>query len=134
MSSAMSYVRLLFAWIVMFAIPVQGFAAATTVFCGPETAHHAHAGGQVHPPGTPAHDRALSEPEKPLWTAGNEEASPLPDVLHECSVCASCCQAVAITRAIVPALTELPTRTDPGEHLLASYGRSSLLPDKPPRA
>lgn len=126
----MLLVRLLFACIVAFAIPVQGFAAAAMAFCG--AAHQEHGSGQARSLEPLAHEHALNEQEN--QSGGSHTAGHHPDSSHDCGVCASCCQAAAITPAMLPALPDGSAHTDPGEPSLPPYGRSALLPDKPPRA
>lgn len=133
----MPYLRLL-AWIVMFAIPVQGFAAASMLFCGQGTGHHAQAAEHKHPAGTPAHDHAQHQPEfKPALDQGpvklGDGKSAL-DLMHKCSVCASCCNAVALPQSALILTPDLPLQADPAEPLMAAYSRPLLVPDKPPRA
>lgn len=121
----------------MFAIPIQGFAAASMLFCGQGTAHHAQT-QHVHPPGTPAHDHARSQPEaKMALDTGAIKLSDgkmVPDLMHKCSVCASCCNAVGIPPTVAIVVPDLPAHSDFGSPLVAVHSRPLLVPDKPPRA
>ena len=134
--------RLLLAWLMMAAVPLQGFAAASMLFCSaaiheggtsqaqPMAAgHHGHAGHAVH---RHADETAVNAPETAASTS--QAFGALPDVAHACSVCASCCHNVAITEfPSVVALAPLP-RADVAQPLLLPYSRPSPIPYKPPRA
>lgn len=138
--------RLLLAWLLMAALPLQGWAAASMLFCGPaqraavqahaqvpaDAGHHGmradtHAahhegtvGGHAHPHADPSapHDTA----------AGDGSAS------HACGVCAACCHAVALAQTPHwPAVQPVPA-AEPAEPLTAVLARASPVPDKPPRA
>ena len=135
----MPYLRLLFAWIVMIAIPVQGFAAASMMFCGKGSAHHAQAAAvHQHDAGTPAHDHATHQPQ--AQAAAEQAPMKLSDgasatnLAHKCSACASCCHGVAIAQTPLIVLPDVPARAGPGEPSPAAYSRPSVVPDKPPRA
>lgn len=121
----------------MFAVPVQGFAAASMLFCGQGTSHHAQAAAHQHPAGTPAHDHAQHQPEfKPAPDQGAVKlggGAKAPDLMHKCSVCASCCNAVALPATFIVVVPDLHLQADPDEPLMAAYSRPLLVPDKPPR-
>lgn len=129
--------RLLLVWFVMLAIPLQGVAGASMLFCGPGAAHHAVAGQHAHEPGTPAHDHARHQADAAPAQhagAGGMDAGIGADMMHTCSLCASCCSAVALTQTPLAAWSERPARAGPPEPLVAAYSRPSRVPDKPPRA
>ena len=132
-------IRLLFAWLVLAAIPLQGFAAASMLYCGmgpghgaqvqPRSAssdrtndHHDHADG--------AHSHAKVEKvDKSL-----DEKAQLPDSSHKCGVCASCGHSAAMTetpRSL--AVTSMPQARAVAP-LVLIHPRPSPVPDKPPRA
>ena len=136
----MPYLRLFLAWMMMFAIPVQGFAAASMLFCGQGTAHHAQAAvaEHKHAASTPEHGHAKhqSEAKAPadkgvVKTSVGASAS---NLMHKCSACATCCHAVAIAQTPWVVAPDALGRADPGEPLMAAYSRPLLVPDKPPRA
>lgn len=133
----MPYLRLL-AWIIVFAIPLEGLAAASMLFCGQGTGHHGQAAGHQHPAGTPAHDHAQHQPEvQPAIDLGAVklgDGKSVPDLMHKCSVCASCCNAVAIPQAALLVPPDLPSQSSTGEPLTVVHSRPLLVPDKPPRA
>ena len=141
----MSILRLVIAWLVMAALPLQGFAAASMLFC--EQATHSTAAAQG------PHDRAAHEHASEAQ-AERDHASHAHDVGtklsqqhdgaqadhaqaksgHACPICASCCNLVA--------LSETPTLTLGGASPMAPplqgpsrvITRNAPAPDKPPRA
>lgn len=121
----------------MFAVPLQGFAAASMLFCGQETSHHAQATAHQHPPGSPAHDHAQQQPD--IETSGKSVVKPgdgkaAADLLHKCNVCASCCNAAGIPPAALVVAPALLLQADFGSPSPAVHSRPLLVPDKPPRA
>lgn len=135
--------RLFILWLVVAAIPLQGLAAASMLFCGPGP-HHARQQAaitsQVHVPAVvdsgSRHDHGkhshAGEPKvkKDPGTAGKT----LADVTHRCGVCASCCSGVAITELPrLVAFTPVP-RIESAEPFVLIRARASPVPDKPPRA
>ncbi|HSV50720.1 MAG TPA: hypothetical protein VLJ57_01285 [Burkholderiaceae bacterium] len=118
----------------MAAIPLQGLAAASMLFCG-MAAQHAPA-QQSADQATAAHDHskhshvAAEQAQKSVDTSGAK----LPDASHKCGVCASCCHSVAIAEfhqllAFAPA-----PQADLVEPFVLIQARPSPVPDKPPRA
>jgi hypothetical protein len=136
----MSHLRLVIAWLLMAAIPLQGLAAATMAFCAGE--HHgqpaqvaAEAGVHKHAEGV-THDHSAAATEaKDSGTSGQALASrALPDAGHKCGVCASCCYSVAIAQSTHwPAFVPLP-QAELAEPFVLIHAPPSQLPDKPPRA
>jgi hypothetical protein len=139
----MARFRMFLACLLLVAIPLQGLAAATMLFCGPSgtaqqaasaahdlhVQHHGTAAGHDHAMHQHAgHDEATSQADQP--TEGPNAADPG----QKCSVCAACCHSVAITEAPnVPALSPAP-QTISAEPPVAVHSRPSPVPDKPPRA
>ncbi|WP_407646661.1 DUF2946 family protein [Caenimonas koreensis] len=130
--------RVVLAWLLLLALPLQGFAAASMLYCGPagkaalaSVATHAHGEPHAHD-GKVAHDHQhdhVSPGSQP-----HEADQQLPDAGHSCGVCGACSHSVAITET--PHLVN-PT---PVPHVLRSEffvafpTRPSPVPDKPPRA
>ena len=126
----------------MLALPLQGFAAASMLFCGMGAsqgggtqqlvliADHHHMGGVK---GT-QYDH--STPAKTVEAAKQspDMQKQLPDATHKCGVCASCCSVVAILS--FPATVELQSlpKADLAEPFVLIYAVPSRLPEKPPRA
>ena len=125
----MSRLRLLFAWLVLAALPLQGFAAASMLFCGAglETKVQSSAPSQ-HDHGAHSHAEALKV-EKSTGAGAQ-----LPDASHTCGVCASCCHSAAITQT--PRVLEMASlpQTAAAEPFVRMHARPSPVPDKPPRA
>ena len=125
----MSHLRILVAWLVLLAFPFQGFAAVTMAMCAgghhaPQAAtqqHDAHAG----------HDHAS---HAHAAQASDDQAQPLPDAAHKCSICASCCHGVALTPSGAwPQLVPLE-RATLAEPFVAVRAAAGEVPDKPPRS
>ncbi|MFC5500167.1 hypothetical protein ACFPOE_21675 [Caenimonas terrae] len=121
-------IRYLFAWLVLAALPLQGFAAASMLFCGmgaavvgTAQAHHDHA-AHSH-----AHAHAVKGVEGGV-------AQQLPDAGHSCGVCAACCHGGAIAQTPhVLAMASLPL-APAAEPFVRIDPRPSSVPDKPPRS
>jgi hypothetical protein len=153
----MSLVRLIVAWLLMAALPMQGMAAASMLFCGQgggavtgAASHGSHGAQPGHQSGDPAahdhghhaaaaaahgHDGHGDVAHGPAAGAGHDDpdhASAGGD--HSCPICASCCNIVALAEhpplSFAPdaAAAQLP---QPAAHILS---RASPRPDKPPRA
>ena len=117
----MSRIRLLLAWLVMAAIPLQGFAAASMLFCGA-------AAGQ----GTAVVAMADGPHDHAAHRHGDGDAAG--KASHSCATCATCCHSAAITETPrVPALPPL-AGTLAAQPFLLILARPSAVPDKPPRA
>jgi hypothetical protein len=139
----MSRFRTLLAWLIMAAIPLQGLAAASMLFCG-MGAHHApsqQVGSMKQAPvhvadkATGEHDHSAHSHAAPEQAKKSADTSTgkLPDASHKCGVCASCCHSVAI--AEFPALVAFATapQADLVEPFVLIQARPSPVPDKPPR-
>ena len=131
----MSRIRLLFAWLVLAAIPLQGFAAASMLYCGMGPQHEAAVQAQVRAAPAGHHDHAShshGQVVKVQKTADGK--SQLPDGSHKCGVCASCCHSAAIIDSVrVLALAPLP-QAEAAALFVPIHPRPSPVPDKPPRA
>jgi hypothetical protein len=126
-------IRTLLMWLLVLAVPAQGAAAATMVFCGPShftVAKYAHQGDRT------AHNhRAQASQLEEHDTASANGAAPLKVAsvdAHTCSACASCCSA-AILHAVLSMPAEgvsLALFADgvPSVDAFATDG-----PDRPPR-
>jgi len=113
--------RIVLAWMLAVALPVQGYAAQTMLFCGPASPsiHQASA-----PAPTAAEPAAVvsadadCHPQDGMNAAAHHcDKASQKHGKHSgpCSVCASCCSAVAIMTGIVtmavvhPDLLDVPT-------------------------
>jgi hypothetical protein len=136
-------VRTLLIWLLALALPAQGVIAATMVFCGPN--HHGqasavaatHLADEPHQPhDSTAHSHDAIDNAKAENTASDETAPAdkfTQAAMQKCSVCASCCSAVAI-HDTVPKLPVL-------EPMVADFAALATVvepfatggPDRPPR-
>lgn len=159
----MSIVRLIVTWLVMAALPLQGLAAASMLFCdqanhstiSERQAAHDH-GSHGHGHGHQASSSASGQQD-----AGHDHAShdhggqgglgdAGPDMQgkhsaqsadkgstvddHACPICASCCNLVALSEPLsLGSAADLPT-AQPLHEPARVITRDSPTPDKPPRA
>jgi len=137
----MSAIRILFAWLLLTALPLQGFAAATTLLCGP--AHHgpvaAAAAGSHHGSADDhdhGHEHAQSAALHADDPASDAEAAPLSanGAGHSCNLCSAACHGVGLasqpTRVELASAPPVPL-TEPFQRF---DSRPAPVPDKPPRA
>jgi hypothetical protein len=115
----MSRFRLFLAWLIMAAIPLQGMAAASMLFCG-MGAHHGPAQVAVQAEAG-HHDHA-------------QHGKKSPDSSHKCPVCASCCHGAAIAQFASLAVLAPAPQAESAEPFVLIHARPSPVPDKPPRA
>lgn len=134
--------RLLLAWLLLAALPLQGWAAAAMLFCGPAQTVAMHS--EVHVAKADAGNRGLHADHHDMHAAHAQQhldggdadggTQPSADGVHTCSVCAACSHGVALAQtpqwpAVLP-----PPAADITEPLIAVLARPSPVPDKPPRA
>lgn len=136
----MHRLRLFVLWIVMFAVPFQGYAAAAMVFCGPghpaavspssvEPAAHPHADGHAD-----AHHESGPDAESIAKDAASAHAaSAEPDAMHKCGTCAACHATALIGTLELVVFHDLP-RADLSEVAAVMATLAPRLLDKPPRA
>ena len=131
--------RIVLAWLVVVALPAQGFAAAAMLSCGPGhermagavEAGHAHAShgapgtadpqAMVHaePPGATASDATASDATAPDASKPGASAALAAAGAFKCSACAACCVATAlpaspvIVAALRTAAEAIPERLQP---------------------
>ena len=135
-------------WLLLLALPLQGYAAATMLNCGPN--HHsmmvgsATASGAVHDPSSVGHHHgdagAASVAGDHHSTAANDsgdDASAAHDLNQlaksKCSACAACCMGVALPPAAL-AVASFPPAMTPAVFVSAPHDDflSDGL-DRPPR-
>ena len=138
----MSRIRHLLLCLMMLALPLQGFAAASMLYCGMGAGHDANAAQMEM--GSSHHQMADAkvmphQHEKQDATAQVSKLSPdsqkqLPNSSHKCGVCAACCSVIAI--ADFPHTVEVQSspKADLAEPFVLIHAVSSDLPEKPPRA
>lgn len=137
----MSRFRLLLAWLMMAALPLQGWAAASMLYCSPaqraavaqapEAAGHGHHDMHLahHEASAGHHADADADPAPPEGAGSTADASS-----HTCGVCASCCHGVALAQTQRWDTAPPVPAADIAEPLIAVLARPSTVPDKPPRA
>lgn len=136
--------RVLLAWLLLAAIPLQGLAAASMLYCG----------GQHHGAAPAAHEPAVGHGAFASAAAGRHDhtlhghgarsraskqqdqtsaLTLLPDASHKCGVCAACCYGVALTPSgdVLQFVPVAPLQAP--EPLARVPDVSVQLPDKPPR-
>ena len=144
----MSIVRLVIAWLIMAALPLQGFAASTMLFCEQaehsttsQAAGHDHA---VHGHGSD-HDHVSQFQDGHVAGAAdqgakltqqqpdNAQGSGIDDG-HACAICASCCNLVALSETPTLSLGGASPMAPPLQGPSRVITRDAPAPDKPPRA
>jgi len=131
----------------MAALPLQGLAAASMIFCGAEIsvaslasgdgdASYAH--GEAAPAG--AHDHAAhghgsqghakSDSDA---SAGKAAQADQDQQGHVCALCASCCQVIALGGFEPLAQTSAAPGKEPTSPLVRIATRAATVLDKPPR-
>ena len=134
----MSRFRLILVWFVMAAFPLQGFAAASMLFCG----MGAHPAAVQLPSQAPAehdhtqhsHGKHSHADEVRAVEVAHDIGKQPPDAGHKCGVCAACCYGVALVEFThVPVAAPVPQAVLV-EPVVLIHARASPVPDKPPRA
>lgn len=140
----MSRFRLFLAWLIVAAIPLQGLAASSMLFCG-LGAHHAKAqvvaaqvvdfaGSDSVASASHDHSKHSHAGDVQVTTSPDNAGKKLPGVEHKCAVCASCCNIVAITEfPLLVAFAPMP-QAELAEPFVLIHARPAQVPDKPPRA
>lgn len=144
----MTLLRVLLAWILLVALPLQGYAAAAMLYCGTGGSHAAMA--VEHGEHAPDHEAASTarshthdqhaqvahhgHPGDDTGRADRAAGGTLPDLDHQCSVCAACSHSVALADTPHVIAAAVPQRTS-GMHDFGPFPtRPAPVPDKPPRA
>lgn len=126
MGPSMTRLRMFLACILLAALPLQGYAAAAMLYCGPAAA--AAMAAESHDAGHAAHSHGAH------GSNDSHEEAAASDAAHGCSVCAACSHSVALAetahRVASPALPQLSDTRAP----YAFPTRPAPVPDKPPRA
>jgi hypothetical protein len=141
----MARLRMLLAWLLLLAIPLQGLAAASMMYCGPAPqaaqAHqlqsaHEHEHGHGHDADATSasayyhakHDQVASDAGQ--HPAGTSSAA---DGDHKCSLCAAC-QVVGISDSPHTSAFSAAPQIPWVESFIPVHSRPTAVPDKPPRA
>jgi hypothetical protein len=94
------FVRTLMIWMVALALPLQGYAAAAMVTCGPMHSRMASASEDHHDHDSSAHGHHSTDAG--VNPAGEEPSSLARFLKFKCSACASCCTAAAAPSPVLP--------------------------------
>ena len=123
--------RLLLIWLVAFALPAQGVAAATLKFCAP--AHES----QMRLLAASAHERQGAHHHAAVPSGADAEQGAASDLAQpgklNCSACAACCAATALPAAplAVPAIEPAVERVT--ARVVAYVGPAGTGLERPPK-
>jgi hypothetical protein len=119
--------------LLLVAVPLQGYAAGTMLFCGPSTAASGAPGH--HGDGSPAPDERAAHHHEAAPAAADDATTPnLHDVMHgKCSVCSSCCSAAALPSALIAATAATPQAAPFPDFEHANPGHGPARLERPPR-
>lgn len=127
--------RSILTWLLLVAVPLQGYAAAGMLFCGALGERAPVAGGVEH-----HHDHASSPLDSTHQHVAAAVASDdgaawdLHSVMHgKCSACSSCCGVAALPSAPMACAVFQPPATPFFEYERTDTGRGSARLDRPPR-
>lgn len=135
-------------WLLVLALPVQGFAASTMLLCG--AGHHGSAkaakgghdhAGHMHMGATDVvqaseshgHDHEVEAGPTHDRSAFNPLSAKHAKVLGKCSACAACCSVAFLPTTVVAFTAPAPSRTLPVVELTTHVGFFTDGPDRPPR-
>src|SRR5687768_652304 len=119
--------RTFLSFLIMLAIPLQGFATASMLFCGPHHAslaqradagHHDHGAAHAHH----HHDAAPATDDDETGLAGFVKLFSV-----KCSACAACCSLSALPATAMPSLSFLPSISVAVPFFGSSY--AGIVPD-----
>lgn len=128
-------IRLILAWLLLAALPLQGWAAATMLFCGPAQPGAVVAKAEAATPGASDHHHDAHHHAQAGHADHGDSAAPVvADASHTCGVCAACCHGVAIAQTQNVPAAAAPPSLHLAEPLVAVLAHPSPVPDKPPRA
>lgn len=128
----MFILRILFAWLLIAAVPMQGLAAASMLFCG--TGAQQLAAVQTSEPHDHAtmHHGVASVEQDHAQTAGQTLGSST-DFGHKCSICAACCNGVGLVGIDYVVALAPASQVHLAEPFALVRALPTPVPDKPPR-
>lgn len=133
----MHRVRLFVLWIMMVAVPFQGYAAVAMALCGPASAGGAAAvaaePAEAHDPARHPHGDAPAEAGQGAHHCADKGPGADPDTVHKCSTCGACHGSAVIGSLQLAVFHDLPA-ADLAEPAIALATRVPRVLDKPPRA
>lgn len=107
-------------WVLLFALPFQGYAAATMLNCGPAPHRMAAAPSAA----VDVHQHAAS---------GDHQHQDHHDKVSKCSVCAACCVGAALPAAALVFAPAMPAGVPSSFFSIGAVGFLTDGPDRPPR-
>lgn len=132
--------RTLLLWLMMLALPIQGFAAASMLFCGmgasnvttaalvsPAMDHHAGSDTALQ------HDHSDDMSMAKMSPQSSDVQKHFSDATHKCGICAACCGAAWINHLPSYVAVGSPPLNDLAEPVVLIQVVPSRLPEKPPR-
>lgn len=151
MSFFLLRIRLLLAWLVIAALPIQGIAATSMLSC--EKSAHSTVSMRASELARAAHrhgadgDHALSPSDGDVSTQAEPSAKLIGDKLdgakdraglvkvgHECPIFTLCCNLVALSEMPIVSLAGDSSEAPPFQGPVRVSTRHAPIPDKPPRA
>ncbi|MEJ8850217.1 DUF2946 family protein [Variovorax rhizosphaerae] len=129
----MSLIRALLVWAVMLAVPFQGFAAASMLYCATtetplsESLAAATAASHDH------HDHSSAAPEAGPGHGHHDHDASDDGSSHKCGTCGAC-HSVALTSTLPAIPPDALPPADLAEPIIAVAELPPRVLDKPPRA
>lgn len=141
---AVPTLRLFIAWLLLLALPLQAFAAASMKPCVQAQQQHAAVFAEGHGAGPHAdatHHGHEAHHAAPMSMTVDDHGSPSHDVAaadaddaaHSCAICAGLCHAMAATSEPPRLRLGPPAATAPRDAGPSLASVTTSLPDKPPR-
>lgn len=124
--------RAVIASLLLVALPLQGYAAGSMLFCGAGAA----TSGVVEHSHDPAasHDGHAAHQHDAAAAVDDGDTSNLHDVMHgKCSVCSSCCSAAALPSTPIAATSATPRAAPLPDLEHANPGHGPARLERPPR-
>ena len=142
------FVRCIVMWLLVLALPVQGFAASTMLLCG--AGHHgtvqATEGGHDHAGHmqmgaqdvsavfeSTGHDHAADTPPSHEDSAFSPLTAKHANVMGKCSACAACCTVAFLPTNVIAFTAPASSRVLPVVEPTTHAGFIADGPDRPPR-
>lgn len=125
--------RAVIACLLLVAVPVQGYAAGSMLFCG---ASAATSGAPEHHHDDPtSHDGDVAHHHAVVTVEMEDAGAPnlLDEVHGKCSVCSSCCSAAALPSAPIATTTATPRAAPFPDLEHANPGHGPVRLERPPR-
>jgi hypothetical protein len=128
----MSRLRLFVLWIVMLAVPFQGYAAVAMVFCGPASSAAMATGAHGHDHAMHHHGDGRDQARHAAHGGTDKGSGAQPDGMHKCATCGACHAAALIAALPVAVFHDLPA-ADLAEPAIAWAEVIPHVLDRPPR-